>query len=1150
VLTLGISKPGSCTLLASVFCGFILFGSSSAAFGPPPELPVNTTVDHALHIYSNYTVSRLEAPPNPCDLNHDGVVNVIDVQLGIEQVLGITACGSADLNGDGVCNVIDIQEIINASFGMACLTLTPPVSVTLAPASVTLTQSQAQTFSATVTNTGNTAVTWSLSPLIGSITAAGLYTAPASISSFQTVTVTATSVADSTKSATATVALNPPVHVTVAPASVTLTQSQTQSFSATVTNTGNTAVTWSLSPAAGSISAAGVYTAPASIPTSQTVTVTAASVADPTKSATATVTLNPPLSVTVAPPSVTLTQSQTQTFSATVTNTGNTAVTWSLSPLVGSITAAGLYTAPASIASSQTVTVTVTSAADPTKSATVTVTLNPPVNVTVAPASVTLTPSQTQSFSATVTNTGNTAVTWSLSPLVGSITAAGLYTAPASIASSQTVTVTATSVADPTKSATATVTLSPFVGVTVAPASVTLTQSQTQSFSATVTNTGNTAVTWSLSPMVGSITAAGLYTAPASIASSQTVTVTATSVADPTKSAIATVTLNPPVSVTVAPASVTLTQSQTQSFSATVVNTSNTAVRWSLSPSAGTISAAGLYTAPASIASSQTVTVTATSVADSSKSATTTVTLNPPVTVSLTPSSVSLQPSQNQTFTTTVSGTSNTGVTWSFSPALGGLVSGAMTAVYVAPSTAPTTQTVTITATSMADPSKAATAVITVLQAITVSLSPSTVSLLPSDTQQFTATVSGASNAALTWSINPSVGTISSAGLYTAPSSVLTSQTVTVTAQSVADPTKSASAAVSLQTTPLPSQWSIGYYSAADMPVAAIQWSGLTHIIHLELYVDSDGTLATSVMSPDATALIAAAHTNRVKALICLEANGPQTVFNQAIEDNLSVLVSNIMTVVNTYGYDGVDIDWEPVSTGGFDNDATSAADMKTFAQALRTALGSKLLTVAAMGADPVYWGSSANASFDRIDVMTYDLCDTEGSFPWYNSALFGSGKTALDYFKAEFLTAGVPAAKLNLGLAFFGIQDNGGVLASDPTQGISGPMQVWETGNAPTGTYVNYNAILQLITLQDYNWDPVAVVPYLSYPGTPSTSWYLTYDNPQSIQAKVQYIIAQNLGGWIIWRLGTDYVAGNPHPHPLLDAVQAGRAPTAAFQN
>ena len=165
--------------------------------------------------------------------------------------------------------------------------------------------------------------------------------------------------------------------------------------------------------------------------------------------------------------------------------------------------------------------------------------------------------------------------------------------------------------------------------------------------------------------------------------------------------------------------------------------------------------------------------------------------------VALTPLTVSLLPSQMQTFTATVSGTSNTGVTWLINPAIGGWARNASTFVYTAPSTAPTTQTVTITATSTADQSKTATAVITLLQAVTVSLSPSTVSLAPSGTQQFGATVLGASNSAVTWAINPAVGR-SSAGMYTAPSSIPESQTVIVTARSVADGTKSASATVGL----------------------------------------------------------------------------------------------------------------------------------------------------------------------------------------------------------------------------------------------------------------------------------------------------------------------------------------------------------------
>ena len=55
-----------------------------------------------------------------CDLNGDGVVNSIDVQIAISQALGSAPCGSADLTGDGVCNVIDVQRVIDANLGGAC----------------------------------------------------------------------------------------------------------------------------------------------------------------------------------------------------------------------------------------------------------------------------------------------------------------------------------------------------------------------------------------------------------------------------------------------------------------------------------------------------------------------------------------------------------------------------------------------------------------------------------------------------------------------------------------------------------------------------------------------------------------------------------------------------------------------------------------------------------------------------------------------------------------------------------------------------------------------------------------------------------------------------------------------------------------------
>ncbi|HEY6254108.1 MAG TPA: DUF2341 domain-containing protein, partial [Candidatus Angelobacter sp.] len=82
---------------------------------------------------------------------------------------------------------------------------------------------------------------------------------------------------------------------------------------------------------------------------------------------------------------------------------------------------------------------------------------------------------------------------------------------------------------------------------------------------------------------------------------------------------------------------------------------------------------------------------------------------------------------------------------------------------------------------------------------ITVSASPDGAAVPVGQTQQFAATVFNTSNSAVTWTINPAgVGSITSAGLYTAPASLPAQPTVTVTATSVADSTKTASAVITL----------------------------------------------------------------------------------------------------------------------------------------------------------------------------------------------------------------------------------------------------------------------------------------------------------------------------------------------------------------
>jgi hypothetical protein len=563
---------------------------------------------------------------------------------------------------------------------------------------------QTQQFNATVSGSGLGTVTWRLSPAVGGISASGLYTPPSVIFNPQTVTVTATSVADTVKSASAVISLQAlPVGVSVSPTTISLLASATQQFNAALTGTSNKTVTWTLNPNVGAISN-GLYTAPATINVPQTVTVTATSAADTTKSGSAQINLVPVVAVSLSPAGVTLQGSQTQQFTPSVTGTLNLGVTWSLNPNVGTISN-GLYSAPTLVASSQIVTVTATSVVDTTKSASAQVTLQP-VAVSLSPGSASLQASQSQQFTPTITGSSNTGVTWSLNPHVGTISS-GLYTAPASLTSTQIITVTATSTADPTKSGSAQVTLVPVVAVSLSPASVTLQGSQTQQFTPSVTGTLNLGVTWSLNPNIGTISN-GLYTAPAVVASSQVVTVTATSVADTTKSGSAQVTLQP-VAVSLSPGSASLLPSQTQQFTPSVTGTGNTGVTWSLNPNVGTISG-GLYTAPAAINSSQVVTVTATSAADTTKSGSAQVTLQPTAGVSLSPGSAGLWASQTQQFTPTVTGLSGTGVTWSLNPNVGTI---STTGLYTAPATIAAQQQVFVLATSTADTTKSGQATVT-----------------------------------------------------------------------------------------------------------------------------------------------------------------------------------------------------------------------------------------------------------------------------------------------------------------------------------------------------------------------------------------------------------------------------------------------------
>lgn len=113
---------------------------------------------------------------------------------------------------------------------------------------------------------------------------------------------------------------------------------------------------------------------------------------------------------------------------------------------------------------------------------------------------------------------------------------------------------------------------------------------------------------------------------------------------------------------------------------------------------------------------------------------------------------------------------------------------------------------------------------------ITVTISPATATVTIGSTQQFTAAVTGTTNTAVTWSVSPANGgTVSATGMYTAPATVPTGGTCTVTATSQADSTKSASATVTVkddmaQLTSIDPQ--SDFCLAECMPLVTVYFSG------------------------------------------------------------------------------------------------------------------------------------------------------------------------------------------------------------------------------------------------------------------------------------------------------------------------------------
>ena len=189
------------------------------------------------------------------------------------------------------------------------------------------------------------------------------------------------------------------------------------------------------------------------------------------------------------------------------------------------------------------------------------------------------------------------------------------------------------------------------------------------------------------------------------------------------------------------------------------------------------------------------------------------------VVVTVQPASISVGPGEQVQFSANILNAAiNPAIRWMLFPSVGALDANGL---YSAPSSITQQQTVVVSATSVLDPSKFAESAVTLLPTPSLTITPRTILLVAGQRQQFTISLPGIANQAVTWSLTPNLGTISPSGLYTSPPAIDAPVTITVRAVSVADPTRSGTAVITLSAN-FPITTAAGVVNAASFSAAGI----------------------------------------------------------------------------------------------------------------------------------------------------------------------------------------------------------------------------------------------------------------------------------------------------------------------------------------
>jgi len=285
---------------------------------------------------------------------------------------------------------------------------------------------------------------------------------------------------------------------------------------------------------------------------------------------------------------------------------------------------------------------------------------------------------------------------------------------------------------------------------------------------------------------------------------------------------------------------------------------------------------------------------------------------------------------------------------------------------------------------------------------------------------------------------------------------------------------------------------SVGYLPSWSGSVNAVQYGKLTHINYAFALPNSNGTLQAIPDPGKLSSLVSQGHANGVKVLLAIGGwnDGNDSAFEAlaASSGGRTTFVNSVVSVVNQYGLDGVDIDWEYPDPGASGNNFTALMSQLSSAMHSR----GKLLTAAvvsgggtAEGVQPAVFGY-----VDFLNIMAYDGGSPHANYDW--------SIASANYWKSR----GLPASKTVLGVPFY----------SRP----------------------NYYTYAQLVSMDPANANRDCV----SVSGAQQC-----YNGIPTIKRKTQWALA-NAGGIMNWELSQDTSGATSLVSAIYDAATGGGQP------